>query len=126
MRIMGDLIEERVKWISYKGKDILYDDYTNLQGDEFVETIEALTNHLMDSGKQEILLLIDLNNSYTNKAVVNAFTEAGKKVRPVVKRTAVLGITGVKKVLLNVVNKLSSIDANPFSTEEDAKEWLIS
>ena len=122
---MNDIIEERIKWINYKGKEILLDDYTNLQGD-YVEIIEALTNHLINSGKKEILLLIDLNNSYTNKAVVNAFTEAGKRVRPVVKRTAVLGITGVKKVLLNVVNKLSSIDANPFSTEEDAKEWLIS
>ena len=122
---MDDIIEKRVKWINYKGKEILLDDYTNLQGD-YVEIIEALTNHLINSGKKEILLLIDLNNSYTNKAVVNAFTEAGKRVRPVVKRTAVLGITGVKKVLLNVVNKLSSIDANPFSTEEDAKDWLVS
>ena len=123
---MDDIIEKRVKWINYKEKEILLDDYTGLQGEELVETIEVLTNHLMDSGKKEILLLIDLNNSYTNKEVVNAFTEAGKRVRPVVKRTAVLGITGVKKVLLNVVNKLSSIDANPFSTEEDAKEWLVS
>ncbi len=123
---MDDIIEKRTKWIDYKGKEILLDDYTNLQGEELVETIEVLTNHLMNSGKKEILLLIDLNNSYTNKEVVNAFTEAGKRVRPVVKRTAVLGITGVKKILLNVVNKLSSIDANPFSTEEDAKDWLIS
>ena len=122
---MNDIIEERIKWINYKGKEILLDDYTNLQGD-YVEIIEALTNHLINSGKKEILLLIDLNNSYTNKAVVNAFTEAGKRVRPVVKRTAVLGITGVKKVLLNVVNKLSSIDANPFSTEDAAKDWLVS
>ena len=123
---MGDLIEERVKWINYKEKEILYDDYTNLQGDEFVEAIKVISNHLMNSGKKDILLLIDINNSYTNKTVVNAFTEAGKRVRPIVKKTAVLGITGVKKVLLNVVNKLSSIDANPFSTEEDAKDWLVS
>ena len=123
---MDDIIQKRVKWIEYKGKEILHDDYTNLQGEELVHTIEILTNHLMESGKKEILLLIDLNDSYTNKEVVNAFTEAGKRVRPIVKRTAVLGITGVKKVLLNVVNKLSSIDANPFSTEEEAKEWLIS
>jgi hypothetical protein len=123
---MDEIIEKRVKWIEYKGKEILRDDYTNLQGEELVHAIEVLTNHLMESGKKEVLLLIDLNNSYTNKEVVNAFTEAGKRVRPIVEKTAVLGITGVKKVLLNVVNKLSSIDANPFSTEEEAKEWLIS
>ena len=123
---MGDLIEERVKWINFKGKDILCDDYTNLQGDEFVETIKTLTDHVMNVGKKDILLLLDLNNSYTNKPVVSAFTEAGKRVRPVVKKTAVLGITGVKKVLLNAVNRLTSIDANPFSTEEEAKEWLVS
>ena len=122
---MNDIVEKRAKWIDYNGKEILLNDYTNLQGD-YVEIIETLTNYIMKSGKQEILLLIDLNDSYVNKAVVNGFTEAGKRVRPVVKRTAVLGITGVKKVLLNVVNKLSSIDANPFSTEDGAKEWLVS
>ena len=122
---MDEIIEKRAKWIDYKGKEILLNDYTNLQGD-YVEIIEALTSYILNSGKKEILLLIDLNDSYTNKVVVNGFTEAGKRVRPVVIRTAVLGITGIKKVLLNAVNKLSSIDANPFSTEEDAKEWLIS
>ena len=92
---MGDLVEERVKWINYEEKEILYYDYTNLQGDEFVETIIVLTDHLMNFGKKDILLLLDLNNSYTNKPVVSAFTEAGKRVRPVVAKTAVLGITPI-------------------------------
>lgn len=71
-------MKNRQYWIKHKEKEkILYEDYTNLIGDE-------------------IFL-----------------------------KTAVLGITGVKKILLNVVNKLTNVNAKPFSNIEDAKDYLI-
>jgi len=122
---MSDSIEKRHVWINYKEMEILYTDYKNLQGEQFVKTIEVLTENLLDMGKKEVLLLLDLQGSYANKEVVNAYIAAAKKVNPIVKKTAVLGITGVKKVLLNVVNKFSDVGAKPFTNEEEAKEWLI-
>ena len=40
-------------------------------------------------------------------------------------KTAVLGITGVEKILLNVVNKLTQVNAKAFSNIESAKDYLI-
>ena len=126
MKKMNDSIEKRQIWTKYKENDILYTDYKNLQGEEFVKIIKVLTEDLLGMGKKDILLLLDLQGSYANKEIVNEFIAAGKLSNPFVKKTAVLGITGVKKVLLNVVNKFTDVGANPFSTEEEAKDWLVS
>ncbi len=56
---------------------------------------------------------------------MKAFTEAGKVTEELFSKTAVLGITGVKKILLNVVNKLTSVNAKPFTDIESAKDYLI-
>lgn len=76
-------------------------------------------------GKKDMLLIVDLSNSFASKAAVKAFTEAGKVTESFFAKTAVLGITGVKKILLNVVNKLTNVNAKPFSDIESAKSYLI-
>ncbi|MFW9877795.1 MAG: hypothetical protein ACFFG0_32335 [Candidatus Thorarchaeota archaeon] len=41
------------------------------------------------------------------------------------KKPAVLGLTGVKKIFLNIVNKFTRLNAKMCSTMQEAKEWLI-
>ena len=123
---MSEIIEKRFKWIEYKGVEILLNDYSNLTGENFIETLNILTEHFLEQKKENILLLLDIRNSYSNKEIIEALNKASKRIKPFVKKSAVIGVTGVKKILLNVINKVSSLGANPFSTEEDAKEWLAS
>jgi len=117
--------ESRMKWISHKGKDILYEDYTNLTGEQIAQLVPAITKLTEEKDYKDILLLLDLTNSFANKEATNAFGESGKISKDRLKKTAVLGITGVKKVLLNFVTKVSNVDAKPFSTEEEAKDYLV-
>jgi hypothetical protein len=118
--------ESRMKWLTHNGKDILYEDYTNLTGEQIARLVPAITKITEEKDYKDILLLLDFTNSFANKEATNAFGESGKVSKDRLKKTAVLGITGVKKVLLNFVNRVSKVDAKPFSSEEDAKEWLIS
>ena len=123
-----DILEEakkRQSWITYQGKEILYNDYRNLHGSNFPAMIHAILKLNLELGKSDILGLIDVRGSYASKEVVNAFNLAGKTLKPMSKKTAVLGITGLKKILLNVVNKFSNIGAKPFDSIEEAKEWLV-
>jgi len=123
---MNEIIEKRFKWVEYKGAEILLNDYSNLTGENFIETLQVLTEHFLKQEKKDILLLLDVRNSYSNKEIIEALNKASKRIKPFVKKSAVIGVTGVKKILLNVINKVSSLGANPFSSEEDAKEWLVS
>ena len=123
---MSEIIKKRFKWIEYEGVKILLNDYTNLTGENFIETLEILTEHFLTQQKKEILLLLDVRNSYSNKEIIEALNIASKRIKPLVKKSAVLGVTGVKKILLTVVNKVSDLGAKPFNTEDEAKEWLVS
>ncbi|MFX1376947.1 MAG: hypothetical protein ACFFA0_14170 [Promethearchaeota archaeon] len=115
----------RMKWITYKRHEILLDDYSNIMPEQFAPLIERILNLTIQSGKKDILLIVDVTGSYANKEAVNAFNEAGKKSKSLIKKTAVVGITGLKKILLNVVNKFTGLNAKPVPSIEEAKEWLI-
>ncbi|KKM16282.1 hypothetical protein LCGC14_1687390 [marine sediment metagenome] len=123
-RLLND-VKERLKWITYKEKEILYEDYTNLTGNEIAIRVPIFSHLEFKMGKKDMLLIVDLSNSFASKAAVKAFTEAGKVTEELFSKTAVLGITGVKKILLNVVNKLTSVNAKPFTDIESAKDYLI-
>ena len=129
MREIKDLDAEAKKrkiWFDYQGHEILLDDYKNVLPEQFPSLINRMTELTFESGKKDILLIVDVTGAYANKETVNAFTESGKKSKPILKKTAVVGITGIKKILLNAVNKFSGVNAKAVSSMEDAKEWLIS
>ena len=121
----GAEAQARMKWITYKGKELLLDDYSNIMPEQFPPLIEEITNLTFQSGKKEILLIVDVTGAFANKEAVSAFSESGKKSKMLLKKTAVVGITGVKKIFRNIVNKLIKLNAKPVSTIEEAKEWLI-
>lgn len=114
-----------MKWITHKGIEILLDDYSNIMPEQFPPLIENITNLTFQSGKKDILLIVDVTGAYANKEAVSAFVESGEKSKILLKKTAVVGITGVKKIFLNIVNKLTKLGVKPVSSMEDAKEWLI-
>jgi len=120
-----DEVKELMKWIPHKGKEILYEDYSNLKGDEIAIRVPIFSHLELQMGKKDMLLIIDLSDSFANKEAVKAFTEAGKVTGEIFLKTAVLGITGVKKILLNVVNRLTQVNAKPFSDIKAAKDYLV-
>ena len=73
MQEIEDYVAEaqaRMKWITYKGKEILLDDYSNIMPEQFAPLIQQITNLTFQSGKKDILLNVD---------VTGAFSESGKK-----------------------------------------------
>ena len=50
--------------------------------------------------------------------------EAGLLIKNMVDKQAMLGIIGIKKVLLNTYNKITKSSLKAFNTKEEACEWL--
>lgn len=119
-------VEARMKWVKHSNKKILYQDYTNLDGDEIAELIPIFTYLELQYKEIDRLQLLNFTNSYASKPALNALSEAARVTKHLYTKTAVLGITGVKKILLNMLNRITSIGAKAFATEEKAKNWLIS
>lgn len=69
----------RMKWINYKRHEILLDDYTNVFPEQFAPLVKRITDLTFQSGKKDILLIVDVTGAFANKEAVNAFSESGKK-----------------------------------------------
>lgn len=120
-------MNSRVQKIIYKGKSILYFDYRGLNKNseaEFIKTIEDAAAFMVKQGPNQ-LVISDLRDTFGTSDVVNKFKEVAKITRQVRKKGAVIGITGIKAVLLKAVNMFSNSNLLPFDTPEQAKEWLV-
>lgn len=114
-----------IEWITHKGKKILYINYAGLSPKEELEQIDNATKILVETNDKNNLTLSDLRNALINQDFVNRAKEKGKISGHFTKKAAVLGVEGVRKIILKAVNTFSENPREPFSTIEEAKEWLV-
>ncbi len=120
-------MNERIQTIQHKGKSIISVDYrgfTTYNEKEYINTIEKATEYFINQGT-DLLTLVDVNETYTNSTFVAKWKEATKKSRSHTKKSAVIGITGVKSILLNAINRFSDMSIKVFKTKEEALDWLV-
>lgn len=116
-----------MRTIEHRGKSILYFDYQGLEDDDLVRKIrenEKRIAEIVAKGERDLLRLTDVTGCYATPEIVEAFKEVAVRFKPYFKASAVVGIKGGKKVLLDLVNRFSGIGARPFDSVEEAKEWL--
>jgi hypothetical protein len=118
---------DRIKTVEFGGRKIEYVDYTHLKGDEYVQTVQQVTSHFTRPGlpsDKSILMLVDVTDSTITQPVLDAMRESVKGLGNHVKAMAVVGVTGLKKVFLDIVNAVSSEEIKAFGTLDEAKNWL--
>jgi hypothetical protein len=124
---MGGKITETAKWDDYHGMSFISVDHTHSQGKDLTDAIEAnrvAFLELTKSGHSELLFLTDLSGCLLSAEALDAFKRVGKELKPYTKGSAVLGITGLRKFALDIVNRFAGNYIKAFDTHEAAKEWL--
>jgi hypothetical protein len=110
-------------------KEIYYIDYTNLKlEEEFLSAIKstnAFREKVKASGKKDLLMLVNVTNSYIYGQAFAEIKRSGKLTQSITKRTAVVGMTGAKRTFLDIVNAFTSLNVKPFENIEEAKDWLV-
>lgn len=114
----------KIEWIEYEGKEILFNDRSNLSPEEIIRNVNEAVKMIKKSGKKEILYLIDNSNTNIIPKVKDHIKKAGKEVDPFILKTAVLGASQPQKVLLNLLNKITRMTIRVFDDPESAKRWL--
>ncbi len=118
-------MSERVKWIKHKNENILITDYSNLPENEYIqeldETIKTL-NEAVSQGASYFLVLTDVSNTLTTDKVTKKARECTQIYKTVKAVNAILGVTGFKKVIANMMVSHMRI----FENESEAKDWLVS
>jgi len=119
---------KRAQLINYNEKIVHFIDYSQLKNiDDFVKTVaevDAFNAAQIKSGRKDFLILSDLSNSYIFGDALDALKKSGAKIKPYTHKTALLGITGAKSILLKTANALLNLNMKPFDNKEEALKWL--
>ncbi|MDF1546327.1 MAG: hypothetical protein P1P88_00805 [Bacteroidales bacterium] len=113
-------------YIEHKGKKILFIDYTKCKSiDEMIKLLEDVRREYeKSSGK--FLALNDFTGTYGSTDFMNRAAKHKDFFDEKTLKTAVLGITGIKKILLNGYNAFVKNKQIPFNTKTEALDYLVS
>ena len=114
-----------IQWINYLGKEILFNDRSNLRNEEIKKNVDTAVQTIMSCGKKEILYLIDNSNTIIVPEIKEYISKAAKTINPVVKKTAVLGASKAQQIMLNMYSSITGMNIKLFDDAETAKKWLI-
>lgn len=115
-----------VSWIEVDKKKIFYVDYRGLKTqEEMIENLKKAASMLLDS-KPHFLFLADFRGAtmgYEFQKLSNKLSTTIKGLQP--DKAAIIGITGLKKLILNAFNLVNKEKIVPFKTKEEAIAYLI-
>ena len=118
-------MNDRIKWIEYKGKRILFLDYSNLYGEEYRKTIEQARDFIIGSGEHDLIVLQYVENSFLDKETFELGKKVSREVKDFVSKAAVVGARKTHEIFMKTLKSFSDADVKPFNTIEDVKECLI-
>ncbi len=115
------------RWIEYKGKKILYQDFANL----FFNTkaikaeLEQVESIVLAEPEGTVLVISDFTNTEITSELMPILNEASQATKSHVHKTAVIGVAGVKRTLGDLLSRLTGQSLMYFTNEAEAKEWLV-
>jgi hypothetical protein len=118
----------KTQWIMHKGKKILYIDCSNLSFEaatikaELGTAVSLAANEPLDS----ILTLTNMCDTKVSPEMYNLLKDTASQISPRVHKRAIVGVSGIQKSMLDLVNKLAGKKTfSSFADVEAAKNWLI-
>ena len=114
-------------WIEFKGKKIFYQDFSK----NFYNTSAVLAelNDVQKIVKAEpensVLVLTDMRDTSIGSDLLPAMNNASSATKNHVRKTAVLGVTGMKRKLADLLTALTGQPLKYFDDMEAAKIWLV-
>ena len=126
---MTVLTKASASLIEYQGKDIYHLDYSNKKTVyDLIDAIEQCNMfceiHIENYGKKDILMLIDLSDSFVFGKAEERLEQSIKKVSHITKKRAIVGLNRSRMIFLNMMNSLFGKEVRAFDNISDAKIWL--
>ena len=112
------------QWITYKGKRILHIDLSNFKEDLKAFEVELTASVIYQRPSHSVLVLVDLRNTTMTQAAQKLLMERIKDTREYIQKTAVVGMTGLRRMFLDFFAHLADSETAPFDDPDSAKEWL--
>jgi len=115
-------------WITHQGQRIFYADYSNFGTD--MDALQLELNAVIATvSKEPPGSVIILNNVQATTGVPGAtamLRQTVAKTNPYVRKRAVIGLGGVRRGLLDIINLFTGRGTiHAFDTQQEALDWLV-
>ena len=117
----------RSTWIEHRGKKIFYQDFSKhfynsaavkVELDEVQKVVTA-------QPKDSVLVLSDFRDTSLGSDLLSSVNAASAATKAYVHKTAVLGVTGMKRKLADLLTAMTGQPLKYFDDIESAKNWLV-
>jgi hypothetical protein len=114
------------KWIEHNGKRIFYQDYSNFFFNEkgMKQELNECQAVVLAEPENSVLVLTNLGNTEITMNLMPLLNEASKVTRSHVRKTAVMGVAGIKRTLGDLLSRITGQELMYFTNEIEAKNWL--
>ncbi len=121
---------ERARLIDYQGKQIFFQDFSNVTDQEELLRILAAASAFAaalttaSTGKT-LRILTDVSESSFSPPIIDALREMAKYNKPYVLASAIIGVNAIKRVVFRVLILVTGRDISVFQSREQALDWLV-
>jgi hypothetical protein len=114
------------KWIEHQGKKILHNDYVGTKTEQEMLEMLADTSTILTGSPTKVLMLTDFTGTSVSPEYMNRVKKLGTEVMNLkVEKCAVLGIAGLKKILMDSFLAFTHASyMKTFDSEAEAFKWL--
>lgn len=113
-------------WEEHKGKKIFFARYDHMTMQEVrAEVGEVKKNMALNPSNNTLLVLVDTTGTIVSPEVLNLYKEVAAASGSIKSRTAILGMSGPRRSILEIVSAFSKNKVIPFDDAQKAKDWLV-
>ncbi|MFP4365071.1 MAG: hypothetical protein ACLFR1_14510 [Spirochaetia bacterium] len=114
-----------VKVLEENGKQIVYMEFPESGAmDEIDQVISEGKGIIHSSDPESVLALSNIKFQDPNPDIMKAIEGFTKSNKPYIKKSAVIGISGVKKALVNAIAGITGRNMKVCSSKEEAIDYL--
>src|SRR5512139_1594636 len=127
MRIKRQENKMRSNWIEHKGKKIFYQDFSRqfYNSAAVKAELEEVQKVVIAEPMDSVLVLSDFRDTSVGSDLLSSMNTASNATKDHVHKTAVLGVTGMKRKLADLLTALTGQQLKYFDDIEAAKNWLV-
>jgi len=118
-------MEDRIRFISYKGKKILLVDLSHCTAVEVEKISKLVPAFATIEPRESLLLLGDFTGAQINRKAADRIKLDAVLDRPHIKRSAWVGTEAIPHVFFENMKSFTQRELTSFKTREEALDWLI-
>ncbi len=115
---------ERVRFITHRGKRVLFIDHTGSTPQEMQRTMDEVERIVTSEPPDSLLTLSDFTGAQFDRQAADRMKVVAAKDRPHVRRAAVVSAENIPDVYFRNLESFSARRFPKFKTREEALDWL--